>query len=279
MLNQKEVKRIKQFACQMRMETMKAIAVPGVGHIGGSLSVCDVIAVLYDKVMKIDPQNPKWEDRDYFVMSKGHSGPALYAALALKGYFPMEMLKTLNKPGTSLPSHCDRIKTRGIDMSTGSLGQGASSAAGIALGLKTLKKSNWLYLILGDGECDEGEVWEMALFANHYKLTRMITFIDANKQQVDGFTRDIMQVDDLATKFNAFGWYTQTIDGHDVEAIYDAIEKAKAQHEKPSLIVLNTIKGKGVTMWESKINNHNANINQEQLEIALLELNQTMLSI
>jgi transketolase len=279
MLDQKEVKQIKQFACQMRMETMKAIAVPGVGHIGGSLSVCDVIAVLYDKVMKIDPKNPKWEDRDYFVMSKGHSGPALYAALALKGYFPMEMLKTLNKPGTSLPSHCDRIKTPGIDMSTGSLGQGASSAAGIALGLKTLKKNNWLYLILGDGECDEGEVWEMALFANHYKLTHMITFIDANKQQVDGFTRDIMQVDDLATKFNSFGWYTQTIDGHDVEAIYDAIEKAKAQHEKPSLIVLNTIKGKGVTMWESKINNHNANINQEQLEIALQELNQAMLAL
>jgi transketolase len=279
MLDQKEVKRIKQFACQMRMETMKAIAVPGVGHIGGSLSVCDVIAVLYDKVMKIDPQNPKWEDRDYFVMSKGHSGPALYAALALKGFFPMEMLKTLNKPGTSLPSHCDRIKTPGIDMSTGSLGQGASSAAGIALGLKILKKSNWLYLILGDGECDEGEVWEMALFANHYKLTNMITFIDANKQQVDGFTRDIMQVDDLATKFNSFGWYTQTINGHDVEAIYDAIEKAKAQHEKPSLIVLDTIKGKGVTMWESKINNHNANINQEQLEIALQELNQAMLAL
>ena len=253
MLDQKEVKQLKQFACQIRMETLKAIAGPGVGHIGGSLSICDVIAVLYGKVLKIDPKNPKWEERDYFVLSKGHSGPALYAALGLKGFFPMEMLKTLNQPGTSLPSHCDRIRTPGIDMSTGSLGQGASSAAGIALGLKLLKKSNWLYLILGDGECDEGEVWEMALFANQYKLTNMIAFIDENKQQVDGFTSDIMQVNKLEDKFATFGWYTQRVNGHDVEAIYDAIEKAKAQREKPSMIVRNRAPATNVAQYSNQV--------------------------
>ena len=272
MLSNEEVKNLKQFACKIRVEALRAIAGPGVGHIGGSLSIAEILAVLYGKVLKIDPANPKWEERDYFVMSKGHSGPGLYAALALKGYFPIEMLRTLNKPGTNLPSHCDRIRTPGIDMSTGSLGQGASSAAGIALGLKLLKKSNRLYLLLGDGECDEGEVWEMALFANHYQLSNMIAFIDENKQQVDGFTKDVMQINDLESKFKSFGWFTQKVDGHDVEAIFEAIEKAKQQKDKPSMIVLNTIKGKGVSIWESKITNHNSPITTEQLSIALEEL-------
>lgn len=272
MLSNEEVKNLKQFACKIRVEALRAIAGPGVGHIGGSLSIAEILAVLYGKVLKIDPSNPKWEERDYFVMSKGHSGPGLYAALALKGYFPIEMLRTLNKPGTNLPSHCDRIRTPGIDMSTGSLGQGASSAAGIALGLKLLKKSNRLYLLLGDGECDEGEVWEMALFANHYQLSNMIAFIDENKQQVDGFTKDVMQINDLESKFRSFGWFTQKVDGHDVEAIFEAIEKAKQQKDKPSMIVLNTIKGKGVSIWESKITNHNSPITTEQLSIALDEL-------
>ena len=272
MLSNEEVKNLKQYACKIRVEALRAIAGPGVGHIGGSLSIAEILAVLYGKVLKIDPANPKWEERDYFVMSKGHSGPGLYAALALKGYFPIEMLRTLNKPGTNLPSHCDRIRTPGIDMSTGSLGQGASSAAGIALGLKLLKKSNRLYLLLGDGECDEGEVWEMALFANHYQLSNMIAFIDENKQQVDGFTKDVMQINDLESKFKSFGWFTQKVDGHDVEAIFEAIEKARQQNDKPSMIVLNTIKGKGVSLWESKITNHNSPITTEQLSIALEEL-------
>ena len=272
MLSKEEVKNLKQFACRIREEALKAIAGPGVGHIGGSLSIAEVLAVLYGKVLKIDPNNPKWEGRDYFVMSKGHAGPGLYAALGLKGFFPMEMLRTLNKPGTNLPSHCDRLRTPGIDMSTGSLGQGASSAAGIALGLKLQKKPNRLYLLLGDGECDEGEVWEMALFANHYKLSNMIAFIDENKQQVDGFTKDVMQVGNLEEKFTAFGWSTQKVNGHDVEAIFNAIEKAKAQNEKPSMIVLDTIKGKGVSIWEAKITNHNSQISTEQLSDALEEL-------
>ena len=279
MLDQKEVNAIEKFACEMRIEVVKAIAIPGIGHIGGSLSICDLIALLYGKVMKYDPKNPKWEDRDYLVISKGHSGPAIYSALALKGFFPREWLKTLNQPGTSLPSHCDRIRTPGIDMSTGSLGQGASSAAGIALGLKMLSRINTLYLILGDGECDEGEVWEMALFANHYKLTNMIAFIDDNKQQVDGFTTDIMKVDNLAGKFEAFGWFTQTVNGHAVGEIFQAIEKAKAQHDRPSLIVLETIKGKGVSIWERKITNHNTPVSQEQVAIALGELQKQLQSL
>jgi len=279
MLDKNENRELRRFACQLRMEALKEIAYPGIGHIGGTLSMCDLIAVLYGKVLKYDPKNPLWEERDYLVVSKGYSGPGLYAALALKGFFPMEMLTTLNQPGTRLPSHCDRNRTPGIDMTTGSLGQGASSAAGIAMGLKLLKRSNRLYLVLGDGECNEGQVWEMALFAHHHKLTNMIAFIDENKQQVDGFTKDVMQLGNLAGKFAEFGWYTQTVNGHDVDAIYAAVEKAKAQNEKPSLILLDTIKGKGVSLWEAQLVNHNVPITKEQLGIALGELEKQMAAI
>ncbi len=279
MLGQDEIKELNRFACQLRMEALKAISVPGIGHIGGSLSMCELLSVLYGKVLKYDPKNPKWEDRDYLVVSKGHSGPAVYAALALKGFFPIELLKTLNQGGTNLPSHCDRNRTPGIDMSTGSLGQGASSAAGIALGLKLLHRDNRLYLVIGDGECDEGEVWEMALFASHFKLTNMIAFIDENKQQVDGFTEDVMKLGSLDAKFREFGWYTQSVDGHDVAAIEEAIRNGIAQTEKPSLIVLKTIKGKGVSLWQGVFLNHNVPITSEQLEIALGELENQMAAI
>ena len=279
MLGQEEIRELDRFACQMRMEALKAIAVPGIGHIGGSLSICELLAVLYGKVLKYDPHNPKWDDRDYLVVSKGHSGPAIYAALALKGFFPVEMLKTLNQPGTNLPSHCDRNRTPGIDMTTGSLGQGASSAAGIALGLKLLHQNNRLYLVLGDGECDEGEVWEMALFASNFQLTNMITFIDQNKQQVDGFTEDVMKLGDLDSKFREFGWFTQKVDGHNVAAVYDAIQTALAQTEKPALIVLETIKGKGVSLWEGVFLNHNVPISSEQLAIGLGELEKQMAAL
>ncbi len=279
MLGQEEIRELNQFACQLRMEAVKAIAVPGIGHIGGSLSICELLAVLYGKVLKYDPKKPDWAMRDYLVVSKGHSGPAIYAALALKGFFPVEMLKTLNQPGTNLPSHCDRNRTPGIDMTTGSLGQGASSAAGIALGLKLLHQDNRLYLVLGDGECDEGEVWEMALFASHFKLTNMITFIDRNKQQVDGFTDDVMKLGNLDAKFREFGWYTQSVDGHNVAAIAEAIQNALAQNDKPSLILLETIKGKGVSLWEGQFLNHNVTITNEQLNIALGELENHMATL
>jgi len=279
MLSEDRIKELKKFAAQIRIETVREIGLLGVGHIGGSLSVAEILSVLYGEVMNIDPKNPKWEERDWLVMSKGHAGPALYAALALKGFFPMEWLSTLNRPGTNLPSHCDRNRTPGIDMTTGSLGQGASSAAGIALGHKMNRKKNYTYLILGDGECNEGQVWEMALFASQFKLSNLIAFVDYNKQQLDGFTKDILDLGDLAGKFEDFGWYAENIDGHDVAAIYEAIGKAKAQDEKPSMIILNTVKGKGVSYTEGKLTNHNMPISMEQMEQGIMELESALKAV
>lgn len=256
------VAELKDFATKIRIETIKEIATLGVGHIGGALSICDVLAVLYGGVMNIDPKNPCDENRDWLVVSKGHSGPALYATLALKGYFPMETLKTLNKPDTILPSHCDRTAP-GVDMTTGSLGQGSSLAMGIALGNKMADRDNYTYLLLGDGECNEGQVWEAVMFASSKKLDNLIAFVDDNKQQLDGFTKEISNMEDFASKFRAFGWDAQSMDGHDVEAITDAIEKAKAEKGVPSVIVLNTIKAKGYKKWEGKQGNHNFKITME----------------
>ena len=252
------------FTARIRLETLKELAHLGFGHVGGSMSIVETLAVLYGGVMHIDPSNPGWGDRDWLVCSKGHAGPAIYATLALKGYFPKEMLTTLNKGGTNLPSHCDCNKTPGIDMTTGSLGQGMSTAIGVALGNRMDKRDNWTYLILGDGEIDEGQVWEGALFAHQFKLDNLITFIDYNKQQLDGYTKDIMDLGDVAAKFASFGWHAQSIDGHDMEAITGAIEKAKTVKGMPSVIVLNTIKGKGCTFAEGVLNNHHMAFTKEQ---------------
>jgi len=188
----------------------------------------------------------------------------------------MQMLGTLNQPGTNLPSHADRLKTPGVDMSTGSLGQGASSSAGIALGLKLKKMPNRVYAIVGDGECNEGQVWEMALFAAQYHLDNLILFVDYNKQQIDGFTKDILDLGEIDKKFEQFGWYPQSIDGHDVQEIFMAIERAKEVRGQPSVIVLNTIKGKGVSFWAGNPNNHNIPVSPTQLELALVELEESL---
>jgi transketolase len=278
MLDQQQIKEFNRLAAKIRVETIREIANVGMGHIGGSLSMADILAVLYGGVMKIDPAKPNWEERDWLVVSKGHTGPAVYAALALKGYFPMEELNTLNRPGTNLPSHCDRNKTIGIDMTTGSLGQGASSALGIALGNRIDGKDNYTYLILGDGECDEGQVWEAALFAAQQRLSHLITFIDYNRQQSDGYSRDICELGDLAQKFADFGWFTQSVDGHDVAQIYEAIVKAKEQNAQPSLIVLNTVKGKGCGFAEGKANNHSIPITKEQMVETVKELETVLAS-
>lgn len=248
---------LKKFTAQIRIESMKQLAEVGTGHLGGVMSVAELVAVLYGAVMKYDPDNPSWSDRDKLVVSKGHAGPAIYSALALKGFMPIEELLTLNKLGTNLPSHCDRTRTKGIDMSTGSLGQGLSTALGIAYGDRLDKKDNWVYCILGDGECAEGQIWEAAMFASYRKLNKVIAFVDANGKQADGRTRDILDMGDLGSKFQAFGWYAQDADGHDVKAIYDAILKAKLQNEQPSIIVLHTIKGKGCEYAEKTELNHN----------------------
>lgn len=267
MLSKERAIELQLKANEIRKETIKTIASIGVGHVGGSLSIADVLAVLYFDEMKVDPSNPHWEDRDWLVVSKGHSGPAVYSALAIKGYFDRDMLYTLNKPNTNLPSHCDMRKTPGIDMTTGSLGQGASAAAGIALGNKLDGKDDtYTYLILGDGESQEGQVWEMAMFAAHRKLGNLIGFTDWNKLQIDGNTTDVCSLGDIVAKYIAFGWDCVMVDGHDVCAIHDAIENAKKVKDKPSMIILDTVKGKGIAEFEGKASCHNTNIKLDQCD-------------
>ena len=269
MLSTQKAEELKESAKQIRIETIRAIESIGVGHLGGAMSVVEALAVLYGDVMNIDPKNPGWEERDWFVLSKGHSGPALYATLALKGYFPKEELLTLNKPHTRLPSHCDRRKTPGVDMSTGSLGQGMSTALGVAQGLLMDGKKNRVYLVIGDGECNEGQIWEGAMFAAQRKLHNVIAFVDWNKKQLDGYLKDICDIGDIRQKFEDFGWYAQSVDGHSVEEIHAAIQKAQAQTDRPSMIALNTVKGKGCNFCENVFYNHNITVSAEQAQCAI----------
>ncbi len=273
MLDERKINEMERFALKIRIETLKEIGNLGFGHLGGAMSVVETLAVLYGGIMDIDPQNPRWEDRDWLVCSKGHAGPAVYAALALKGYFPMEELMTLNKPGTKLPSHCDRNKTTGIDMTTGSLGQGASTAVGVALGNKMDGRKSRTYLILGDGELQEGQVWEALMFAAHRKLDNLIAFVDNNKQQLDGYTRDINDMGDIRAKFESFGWSVQEVDGADVAQVYTAAEKAKKMGGGPSVIILDTVKGKGCSFAEGILDNHHMIVKKENIdrEVACLE--------
>lgn len=272
MIDKAKIKELKIFALNIRIETIKEIGGLGFGHIGGSMSIVDTLAVLYGAVMRYDPKNPKWEDRDWLVCSKGHAGPAIYATLALRGFFPIEELKTLNMPGTHFPSHCDKNLTTGIDMTTGSLGQGASTALGVALGNKLANRKNKTFLIIGDGESQEGQVWEAALCAAQQKLDNLIAFVDYNRQQLDGYTKDINEMGDMKAKFESFRWFTQEVDGSDVEAIYEAIEKAKVVKGIPSAIILNTVKGKGCSFAEGNSKNHSMVISKSMMEEALAKL-------
>ena len=278
MLCDARINELKRFAGEIRMETLKAISHVPSGHLGGALSMAEVLSVLYGEQLKCDPKNPKWNDRDWLVLSKGHCGPGLYAALALKGFFPMEMLETLNKPHTDLPSHADRNHTPGIDMSTGSLGQGASTAAGVAAGMKMDGNPNYTYLILGDGELDEGQVWEMALFANTKHLDNLIAFVDYNKLQIDGRTDndDVCNLGDIAAKFASFGWYAQTVNGHEVTEINQAIENAKKNTGCPSVIVLDTIKGYGWSKTAGQVGSHSRGVSPEDLAEAMAEIQAAM---
>lgn len=271
-----EIKQFQIYATRIRIEVMRAFGKLGFGHVGGVMSAADLLGVLYGGVMKVDPENPQWEERDYFVMSKGHAGPGLYAALALKGYFPVEELMTINTNGTRLPSHCDRNKTPGIDYSTGSLGQGMSTGIGIALGNKVLKKPNYTYLLIGDGESDEGQIWEGALFAPQHKLGNLIAFVDYNKQQLDGYVDDILSLGDLRQKFQDFGWYALEVDGHDALAINNAIELGKCEKSKPKMIILNTVKGKGAYFAEGQKYNHHMNFTAEQCDRVVEDLEEQL---
>ncbi|TVP85485.1 MAG: transketolase [Acholeplasmataceae bacterium] len=256
----------------IRKLTLEAIGTLGVGHIGGSLSIADILAVLYFDQMKIDPKNPGMPMRDRFVLSKGHAGPAVYAALALKGYFNLDLLNTLNQPNTNLPSHTDKNKTPGIDMTTGSLGQGFSVAVGMALAAQMDKAPFKVYAIISDGESQEGQIWEAAMFAGNRKLDHLIAFTDYNKMQIDGNISTFNDVSPLDKKWEAFNWHVQVVDGHDVMALIDAIEIAKKTEGMPSMIIMNTIKGKGAFFCEGDPASHNMPVTMEMAREAIERL-------
>ena len=260
-------------ARQIRCLTVEAIGAFGAGHIGGCLSIADVLSVLYFDKMNVDPNDPKKDDRDRLVVSKGHAGPAVYAALALKGFFPIDWLQTLNKPGTNLPSHCDMLRTPGVDMTAGSLGQGISCGVGMAKAAKLRGYGAHVYAIIGDGESQEGQVWEASMAAAHFGLDNLIVFLDKNGFQIDGAVEEVMDVRNSEEKWASFGFFTQSVDGHDVEAIAGAVDKAKAEKRRPSMIVLDTVKGKGVKFIEdAKAASHYMPISKEQMDAALDDL-------
>jgi len=274
--SQKESKDLRVVAESIRLVTLQTFLNIGFGHVGGAMSVVETLAALYGGELRCEPFNPKWEDRDRLVMSKGHAGPALYATLCLRGFFPKEKLLELNQGGGSLPSHCDMHKTIGIDMTTGSLGQGMSTAIGIALGMRLNGSGAYTFLILGDGECNEGQVWEGAMFAAHNKLGRLIALVDWNKQQLDGYTKDIIDMGDIGKKFESFGWHTQKVDGHDPGKIKAAIAEAKNVADAPSVIILDTIKGYGCDFAEGIAANHHMNFTQDQMEKAINKVEQRL---
>jgi transketolase len=254
---------VKQFARHIRVATLKALTHLGFGHYGGSMSVVETLAVLYGEVMRIDPADPDWPERDYFVLSKGHAGPALYSTLALKGYFPQEMLQTLNENGTRLPSHPDRLKTRGVDATTGSLGQGISIAGGMALGHKLAGRPNRVFCIVGDGELNEGQCWEAFQFIAHHKLNNLTVFVDWNKQQLDGELDEIICAFDLEGKFRAFGFDVCTVKGDDIAALLDVVKPVPAADARPRLVILDSIKGQGVPYLEKLSNSHHLRLTEE----------------
>ena len=246
------------------------------GHPGGSLSICDILSVLYFEVMNVDPKNPKMEDRDRFVLSKGHCAPALYATLAERGFFPVEDVHTLRRTDSYIQGHPDMKGIPGVDMSTGSLGQGISAANGMALAGKLSDKDYRVYTILGDGELEEGQVWEAAMFAAHYKLDNLTAFVDYNGLQIDGKITDVMNSEPIDDKFRAFGWNVIVIDAHNYDAILDAIDEAKATKGKPTMILAKSVKGKGVSFMEGSAAWHGAAPNQEQFDQAIRELDATI---
>ncbi len=234
------------------------------GHIGGALSIVEIIMSLYYRIMKTDPKNPKWRERDRLVLSKGHAAPTLYVALAYKGFFPASWLPTINADGTRLPSHADARSVPGIDATTGSLGQGLSVACGMAKAAKLNSQSHNVFCIIGDGESNEGQNWEAGLFAAHQKLDNLVAICDYNKLQIDGFTKDILDLDPLADKWRSFGWEVFEIDGHDWDEIHDALTRAVAVEGKPVMIVAHTVKAKGHRLLANTVASHNIKVPDEE---------------
>jgi transketolase len=254
---------VQRYATEIRVETLKALTNLGFGHYGGSMSVVETLAVLYGAVMNVDPADPEWPERDNFVLSKGHAGPALYSALALKGYFPREDLATLNQNGTHFPSHPDRLLTRGVDATTGSLGQGVSIATGMALAHRLAGRKNRVFCILGDGELNEGQCWEAFQFIAHHNLNNLTLFIDYNKQQLDGTLDEVIKPFDLKAKFSAFGFDVVSVKGDDIAAIYDVVAPVRVGEQRPRVVILDSIKGQGVAYIEQLPNSHHLRLTDE----------------
>lgn len=257
---------------QLRRDIMTMLFKAGSGHAGGSLGCVEIFAALYWNIMSINPANPQWEDRDYFILSKGHVCPTLYAVLGTLGYFPKEELWTLRKLGSILQGHPHRLKTPGVEASTGSLGQGLSISNGIAMALKRDGKANRVYCLMGDGEQDEGQIWEAAMTGAHYKLDNVCGIVDRNYLQIDGNTEEVMGLDNLTDKWRAFNWHAIECDGHNVDALTKAYVEASAVKGKPTVIIARTTKGKGVSFIENKVDWHGKAPNKEEYEKAMAEL-------
>ena len=268
-----EIKQLKITACKVRMGIVQGTHAAKSGHPGGSLSAADLFTYLYNNELNVDPANPKCENRDRFVLSKGHTAPGLYAALAHRGFFPVEDLLTLRHIGSHLQGHPNMNMTPGVDMSTGSLGQGISAAAGMALAAKFQGKTNRVYTLLGDGEIQEGQVWEACMCAAHYKLDNFCIIVDNNGLQIDGNIADVMSPYPITDKLEAFGFHVMAIDGHDFEQMEKAFDEAKTVKGKPSAIVMKTTKGKGVSYMENNAGWHGKAPNDAEREQALAELN------
>lgn len=271
-MNSTDTNQLKILAAKARKGAIVGTFNAKSGHPGGSLSAADIFTYLYFKEMNVDPKNPQWSDRDRFVLSKGHCCPSLYAVLALKGFFSMEELTKLRHVGAMLQGHPDMKGTPGIDMSTGSLGQGVSAACGMALCAKIDNKDFRVYTVLGDGECEEGQVWEAAMFAAHKGLDNLVIIVDCNGLQIDGSTAQVGGVEPLDTKFESFGFNVINIDGHNFDDIEAALNNAKATKGKPTAIIAKTVKGKGVSFMENQVGWHGKATNAEEFEIAINEL-------
>ena len=265
-------KKLEITACKVRIGSIEGVHSANAGHPGGSLSCTDILTYLYFNEMNIDPKNPKMDSRDRFVLSKGHAAPALYSVLAQRGYFDVELLKTLRQIGSILQGHPDMKHIPGVDMSSGSLGQGISCAVGMALSAKHFGNDFKVYTVLGDGEIEEGQVWEAAMFAANKGLSNLVAFVDYNNLQIDGTIEEVNSAYPIDKKFEAFNWHTITIDGHDFEQIDNALAEAKTI-DKPVVIIAKTVKGKGVSFMENQVGWHGTAPNDEQYEQAMAELN------
>ena len=275
-MEQKKLTELKKTAANVRLGIVEAVYSASSGHPGGSLSIAEALTYLYFEEMNIDPKNPKWEDRDRLVLSKGHTSPALYSVLAHRGFFPVEDLKTFRRIDSYLQGHPDMKGIPGVDMTTGSLGLGISAACGMALAAKIKGKDYRTYAIVGDGESQEGQVWEAAMFAAHYKLDNLCVIIDWNGLQIDGPVAQVMNPTPHDKKLEAFGFHVISIDGHDFEQIEAAFAEAKTIKGKPTAIIATTVKGKGVSFMENQVGWHGSAPNDEQYEIAVAEIKATM---